>query len=165
MLYENFNNNNKNKNFLIIFLKGIQFQSSSAFTIYLFFTFWANLKKHFSNNYKSQDTMPRAPMFWNVLFEGAILKGIYVLKCIFWGSNLEEHLCPEMYSLREQLSTFTAKSYPLINMLFYHWLCGSVAKRIENVAINTLSLWWREFESLEEQIFCNCYGRMKVYSL
>ena len=26
-----------------------------------------------------------------------------VLKCIFWGSNFEEHLCSEMYFLKEQL--------------------------------------------------------------
>ena len=25
--------------------------------------------------------------FWNLFFEGAILKCLYVLKCIFWGSN------------------------------------------------------------------------------
>ena len=26
----------------------------------------------------------------------------YVFKCIFWGSNFEEHLCFEMHFLREQ---------------------------------------------------------------
>ena len=30
-------------------------------------------------------------------FEGAILKNTYVLKCIFWGSNFDAHLCSEMY--------------------------------------------------------------------
>ena len=30
----------------------------------------------------------KALMFWNIFFEGAILKSTYVLKCIFWGSNL-----------------------------------------------------------------------------
>ena len=29
-----------------------------------------------------------ALMFWNALLEGAILISTYVLKCIFWGSNL-----------------------------------------------------------------------------
>ena len=66
------------------------------------------------------------PMFWNVFFEGAILRCISwrsnfnVLKCIFWGSNFERHFwvssftvlkciflreqfkCFEMYFLREQ---------------------------------------------------------------
>ena len=127
-----------------------------------------------------REQFKRAIMFWHTffegailkstyvfkyIFEGAVLKSTYVLKCIFWGSNLEEHLCSEMYFLMEQLSTFTAKSYSLINILFYQWLCGSVAKPMEHVAINMLSLWWREFESLEEQIFCNYYGRMKAYML
>ena len=53
----------------------------------------------------------------------------------------------------------------VISILFLGWLCGSVAKRIENEAFNMLSLWWREFESLEEQIFCNYYGRMKACTL
>ena len=63
------------------------------------------------------------------------------------------------------IATFTAKPYSVINILFYHWLCGTEAKRKENVAINMLSLWWRKFESLEEQIFCNYYGGMKAYTL
>ena len=44
-----------------------------------------------------------APVFWNVLFEGAILMCAYVLKFIFWGSDFEEHLCFEMHFLRQQL--------------------------------------------------------------
>ena len=39
------------------------------------------------------------------------------------------------------ITTFTAKSHLLINILFYHLLCGSVAKQIENVAINRLRMW------------------------
>ena len=59
-----------------------------------------------------------APMLWIVLFEGAILMCIRVLKCsfqgsnfnmhlyfqmYFWGSNFEEHLCSEMHFFREHL--------------------------------------------------------------
>ena len=63
------------------------------------------------------------------------------------------------------ITIFTAKSYLVINILFCQWLCGSVAKPIENVESSTFSLWWRVFESLEQQIFCNYYGRMKLYTL
>ena len=52
------------------------------------------------------------------------------------------------------ITTFTAKVYSLINISFHCWLCGSVAKWIKNEAINTLSLWWRELNSIKEQIFC-----------
>ena len=34
-------------------------------------------------------------MFWNAFSEGAIKICTYVLKCIFWGSNFEKHLCSE----------------------------------------------------------------------
>ena len=39
-----------------------------------------------------------------------------------------------MRFLREQLLIITAKLYSLINILFYHLLCGSLAKRTEIVA-------------------------------
>ena len=42
-------------------------------------------------------------MFSNAFFEEAILKSSYFLKCIFRGSNFEEHLCFKMYFLRKQL--------------------------------------------------------------
>ena len=54
-----------------------QFEEHLRFEMYIFFE-RANLKC----------TFWRALMFWNVFFEGAILKNIYLLKCIFWGSNL-----------------------------------------------------------------------------
>ena len=66
------------------------------------------------------------------------------------------------------ITKFIAKSYSAINILkplIHRWLCGSVAKWVENEAINTISLWWREFISLEEQIFCKDYGKMKVSTL
>ena len=72
-------------------------------------------------------------------------------KCICLGSNFEKHLCSEMHFLREQLSIFTAKLYSLINILFYNWQYGSVAKWIENVALNRLSLWWRELNLLRSR--------------
>ena len=51
------------------------------------------------------------------------------------------------------------KIISLINILIHCWLCSYVAKRIE---YETISFWWKEFKSLEEQIFCKDYGRMKV---
>ena len=52
------------------------------------------------------------PIFWNVYFEGAILKSTYVLKCIFWGRSYQ-HLQQNHIHLL------------IINISFYHWLCGS----------------------------------------
>ena len=40
-----------------------------------------------------------------------------------------------------------------------------MAKRIENMAINTYSSWWKEFVTLEEQILYSYYGKMKAYTL
>ena len=53
-----------------------------------------------------------------------------------------------------------------IDLLIFYFITdiAALAKRIENVAINRVNLWWRECESLEEPIFCNYYGRMKAYT-
>ena len=50
-------------------------------------------------------------------------------------------------------------------LIFHYLLCGSMAKRIENMAINTYSSWWKEFVTLEEQILYSYYGKMKAYTL
>ena len=55
--------------------------------------------------------------FENAFFDAAILKSTYVLKCIFWSSNYQ-HL---------------QQNHIHLLMLFYHWLCGSIDKWIENV--------------------------------
>ena len=39
----------------------------------------------------------RALMFWNVFFEGAILKSTYVLKCIFWGRDFLEFMVAALH--------------------------------------------------------------------
>ena len=73
----------------------------------------SKFKKILSNYYKLRDTVTQcfemyfsreqfwcAPVFWDVFFEGLILRSTYIFKCIFWGSNFEEHLCFEMHFWR-----------------------------------------------------------------
>ena len=62
-------------------------------------------------------------------------------------------------------TTFTVKSYSVINILFHRWFCIYVAKRVEYETVNLLSLRWKDIKSLEEQIFCKDYGKMKVSTL
>ena len=55
------------------------------------------------------------------------------------------------------------KNHIYLSIFYFIVSCvGLWLNEIERKFINTLSLWLTEFKSVEEQIFCKAYDKMKV---